>query len=76
MMNEMAGSELLIQEADPPIQKFDVELEMADKMVPINKNKVLGCQMWFDVYTIYINDYLLHCKTKVKIMQIEATNVD
>ena len=30
-------SEPLIQEADPPITKFDVDLEMADKMVPIKK---------------------------------------
>ena len=29
----MANPEPLIQEADPPISKFDVELEMADNMV-------------------------------------------
>ena len=38
----MAGSEPLIQEADPPITKFDVELEMADKMVSINKKSVIS----------------------------------
>ena len=35
----MAGSEPLNQEADPPIKKFNVELKMADKNDPINKNK-------------------------------------
>ena len=29
--------------------------------------------MWFDVYTIYINEYKLHCKTKVTQMRVAPT---
>ena len=35
----MAGSEPLIQEADPPITKLEVELEMAEKDGPPPKKK-------------------------------------
>ena len=47
---QIAGSEPLIREADPPITKFNVELKMADKDGPNKKN--MGLYLYIIICTI------------------------